>query len=71
MRYSRSPAPDMAQPPALVSLPIITPEEVSQAAAPRLPRWLKRNVPKGNSNHFTANLLEEFLASLKKDGPRQ
>ena len=25
-----------------------------------LPRWLKRNVPKGNANHFTANLLEEL-----------
>jgi lipoic acid synthetase len=27
---------------------------------PRLPRWLKRNVPKGNANHFTAGLLEEL-----------
>ena len=26
----------------------------------RLPRWLKRQVPHGNSNHFTSNLLEEF-----------
>lgn len=26
----------------------------------RLPKWLKRNVPKGNANHFTANLLEEL-----------
>ncbi|MEQ8785886.1 MAG: lipoyl synthase [Pirellulaceae bacterium] len=26
----------------------------------RLPRWLKREVPKGNANHFTANLLEEL-----------
>ncbi|MCA9178985.1 MAG: lipoyl synthase [Planctomycetales bacterium] len=26
----------------------------------RLPKWLKRVVPKGNSNHFTAGLLEEF-----------
>ncbi|MES1213232.1 MAG: lipoyl synthase [Singulisphaera sp.] len=50
----------MSQPPAPVSLPIITPDEVSSAAAPRLPRWLKRNVPKGNSNHFTARLLEEL-----------
>ncbi|HEY4313132.1 MAG TPA: lipoyl synthase [Pirellulales bacterium] len=50
----------MSQLPAPVSLPIITPEEVSREAAPRLPRWLKRNVPKGNSNHFTANLLEEL-----------
>jgi lipoyl synthase len=26
----------------------------------RLPRWLKRNVPKGNANHFTAGLLDEL-----------
>lgn len=26
----------------------------------RLPSWLKRNVPKGNANHFTAGLLEEL-----------
>lgn len=26
----------------------------------RLPRWLKRSVPKGNANHFTANLLDEL-----------
>jgi lipoic acid synthetase len=26
----------------------------------RLPRWLKREVPKGNSNHFTENLLDEL-----------
>jgi lipoyl synthase len=25
-----------------------------------LPRWLKRNVPKGNANHFTANTIAEF-----------
>lgn len=25
-----------------------------------LPRWLKRNVPKGNANHFTARLLDEL-----------
>jgi lipoyl synthase len=24
----------------------------------RLPRWLKRNVPKGNANHFTAKLID-------------
>ena len=61
MRCSRSPLADMAQPPALVSLPIITPElPAAEAAGPRLPRWLKRNVPKGNANHFTASLLEEL-----------
>lgn len=25
-----------------------------------LPRWLKRNVPKGNANHFTARLVDEL-----------
>lgn len=25
-----------------------------------LPRWLKRNVPKGNHNHFTARLVDEL-----------
>jgi len=25
-----------------------------------LPRWLKRRVPKGNANHFTARLIEEL-----------
>jgi lipoyl synthase len=33
---------------------------VAVSATPRLPRWLKRNVPKGNANHFTAGLLEEL-----------
>jgi lipoic acid synthetase len=26
----------------------------------RLPRWLKRNLPLGNGNHFTARLIEEL-----------
>jgi lipoic acid synthetase len=26
----------------------------------RLPRWLKRKVPKGNANHFTAGLLDQL-----------
>ncbi|HVU88434.1 MAG TPA: lipoyl synthase [Pirellulales bacterium] len=52
----------MSQPLALVSLPILTPDDAPLAAStgPRLPRWLKRNVPKGNANHFTARLLEEL-----------
>ena len=33
---------------------------VSPADPRRLPRWLKREVPKGNANHFTAGLLEEL-----------
>jgi lipoic acid synthetase len=30
------------------------------AAKPSLPRWLKRNVPKGDVNHFTARVLGEL-----------
>ena len=37
-------------------LPILTAPPVSD----RLPRWLKRQVPKGNLNHFTHELMEEF-----------
>ncbi|MFM2095516.1 MAG: hypothetical protein RIS70_2640 [Planctomycetota bacterium] len=41
-----------------VELPIFRDEP--PAAAPRLPRWLKREIPKGGGGHFTANLLEEL-----------
>ncbi|MFN0019704.1 MAG: lipoyl synthase [Pirellulaceae bacterium] len=43
-------------------MPVELPMLASPAAesAPRLPRWLKREVPKGNVNHFTAGLLEEL-----------
>jgi lipoic acid synthetase len=45
----------------LDSLPIVElPAAVAGSHEPRLPRWLKRNVPLGNANHFTANLLEEL-----------
>jgi len=53
----------MRLPPVPVSLPIIATADVSPSPATvpaRLPRWLKRNVPLGNSNHFTARLLEEL-----------
>jgi lipoic acid synthetase len=39
-----------------VDLPIL--EQPSEPR--RLPRWLKRKVPKGNQNHFTAGLLDEL-----------
>lgn len=38
---------------------MIIPKE-QKAESPHLPRWLKRNVPKGNANHFTANLVQEL-----------
>jgi lipoic acid synthetase len=40
--------------PISVELPVVT------EPPRRLPRWLKREVPKGNANHFTANLLDEL-----------
>lgn len=46
----------MNQPSIVLELPI-----VSEVLSPRrLPRWLKREVPKGNANHFTAHLLDEL-----------
>lgn len=33
---------------------------IDSAPVKRLPRWLKREVPKGNANHFTSSLLEEL-----------
>ncbi|HWB09020.1 MAG TPA: lipoyl synthase [Pirellulales bacterium] len=36
----------------------------------RLPRWLKRNVPLGNANHFTARLLEELRLETVCDNAR-
>ena len=46
----------MNQRPVMPELPILAAPPV----ADRLPRWLKRQVPKGNSNHLTHQLLEEF-----------
>ena len=33
---------------------------MNQPHSQRLPRWLKRRVPKGNANHFTAKLLGQL-----------
>ena len=37
-----------------------SPAHALASDARRLPRWLKRNVPLGNANHFTARLIEEL-----------
>jgi lipoic acid synthetase len=42
----------------LLDLPLATPP--AESGAGRLPRWLKREIPKGNANHFTAGLLDEL-----------
>jgi lipoic acid synthetase len=36
----------------------------------RLPSWLKREIPRGNANHFTANLLEELRLETVCDNAR-
>src|SRR5688572_21943028 len=36
------------------------PNAASPSEGRRLPRWLKRHVPPGNANHFTARLIEEL-----------
>jgi lipoyl synthase len=47
-------------------------QESPPTASPagRLPRWLKRNVPKGNADHFTAKLLEELRLETVCDNAR-
>jgi lipoic acid synthetase len=47
----------MSSSPSLISLPIITPSEV---AAPRLPKWLKRNLPPASAFHYTADLISDL-----------
>src|SRR5215211_6194785 len=47
----------MSTSPTFLDLPIVTPPVVDER---RLPRWLKKNIPLGNANHFTARLIEEL-----------
>src|SRR5437870_2558206 len=48
----------------MIELPIISlgsePPAIAAAPQPRLPRWLKRNIPKGDVGGFTAHLIEEL-----------
>jgi lipoyl synthase len=46
-------------PTSRLELPVLAGPDVDQPVY-RLPRWLKRRVPKGNANHFTAGLLDEL-----------
>src|SRR6202142_4592010 len=41
----------------MLSLPVI---EAASQPTHRLPSWLKRNLPRGNENSFTNNLLREL-----------
>ncbi len=44
------------------------PEDKTQLQ--RLPKWLKRQLPKGNANHFTAGLLDELRLETVCDNAR-
>ena len=53
----------------MYDLPVLA--EAAVAEPPRrLPRWLKRNVPLGNANHFTARLLDELRLETVCDNAR-
>ncbi len=43
----------------VVSVPEM-PANAETSGSGRLPRWLKRPIPKGNANHFTEGLLDEL-----------
>lgn len=43
----------------MLTLPVVS-NAVAEAPSRRLPRWLKRPLPKGNENFFTHNLLREL-----------
>ena len=75
----------VSQLPAFVALPIVSPEPVSPEPvspepvspepvspepARRLPPWLRREIPRGNANHFTAHLLEELRLETVCDNAR-
>lgn len=51
-------------------LPVLADAVAAEPPAHRLPRWLKRNVPLGNANHFTARLLEELRLETVCDNAR-
>ena len=49
-----------AAPPAQGAVPGCQDTPLGLTSSKRLPRWLRRDLPKGNFNHFTAGLLEEL-----------
>lgn len=56
----------MPEPSASLPIVSLSPADAHLAAPPerlqpeRLPRWLKKNIPLGDGNHFTARLVEEL-----------
>lgn len=53
-----------------IELPILPSVPAANEPPRRLPRWLKREIPKGNANHFTAGLLEELNLETVCDNAR-
>jgi lipoyl synthase len=53
----------------MYALPVLA-ETPTESPLGRLPRWLKRNVPLGNANHFTARLLDELRLETVCDNAR-
>jgi lipoyl synthase len=54
----------------MFALPVLADATVTDPPSNRLPRWLKRNVPLGNANHFTARLLDELRLETVCDNAR-
>lgn len=52
------------------TVPLELPIVDASAPARRLPRWLKRKVPKGNAGHFTANLIDDLALQTVCDHAR-
>ena len=46
------------------------PTEEKTVQSERLPRWLKRKIPKGNANHFTAGLVDRLKLETVCDHAR-
>lgn len=57
----------------MLELPIIQTDPLPTtvpATTRRLPKWLKKRIPKGNANHFTAGLLDELRLETVCDNAR-
>ncbi len=57
---SSSSLPILNQVPSPVDAAATDESILNAAPVKRLPRWLKREVPRGNADHFTSKLLEEL-----------
>ena len=44
----------------MTQLPVLPTIDHEADSAPRLPEWLRRQIPRANGNHFTARLIDEL-----------